>query len=89
LTEYTITEHLNDLETISATARFDVGRAVIGFLESQGIPDPTKEQVKEAYLAALDAIADLIQYGKLGPAAIGRLHRAREFCGIPLEQSPA
>jgi hypothetical protein len=36
------------------------------------------------FLAALDGMADLIRDGELGAAAIKKLHRARELCGIPL-----
>lgn len=84
---YTMTPYLNALKEISEKARREIGQASITFLQSHGTGQD-QEQCKALWMAALDGMADLIQYGELGPAAIHRLHRAREGLGIPMEVEP-
>jgi hypothetical protein len=76
-------EYLNDLKFISATTRHEIEKATIELLERHG-KNATPDDVRPMFLAALDGMADLVQYGELGPAAINRLHEARERAGIPL-----
>jgi hypothetical protein len=75
---------LDSLQGISEKTRAEIDEATATFLQSYGIDHTKPDQHREMFLAALDGMADLIQYGELGPAAINRLHRARELCGIPL-----
>lgn len=85
---YTMTPYLNKLEQIAGRTRTQIGDEVVAFFKIHHIDNPSEEQVRAMFLAALDGMADLIQYGKLGSAAIGRLHDARKLCGVPLQQVP-
>jgi hypothetical protein len=85
--KWTMTPYLDALGEISKNTREEIGRATAEFLRNRGLeftlgqPD---DHLRAMFDAALDGMADLIQYGQLGPAAIDRLHRARELCNIPL-----
>jgi hypothetical protein len=79
-----IRPYLDALQRISEKTRAEIGEATVNFLQSYGIDHTKRDQQREMFLAALDGMADLVEYGELGPAAIDKLHRARELCGIPL-----
>ena len=68
---------LDSLHRISEKTRAEIGEATAKFLQSYGIDHTKPDQSREMFLAALDGMADLMQYGELGPAAISNLHRAR------------
>ena len=82
---YTMAPYLNALRQIAGRTRTQIGDEIISFLKLHHVDDPSPEQMKAMFLAALDGMADLIQYGELGPAAIGRRHDARKLCGVQLE----
>jgi hypothetical protein len=79
-----IRPYLDSLQRISEMTRAEISKATSEFLQSCGIDHNKPDQHREMFLAALEGMADLIQYGELGSAAINKLHRARELCGIPL-----
>ena len=75
---------LASLQQISEKTRAEINEASAKFLQSNGSDHAGPDQYHEMFLAALDGMVDLIQYGELGPAAINKLHQARERSGIPL-----
>jgi hypothetical protein len=78
-------ELLGRLEVISIDARQKMGEACELYMMNAGSRDP--EMRRAMFLAALDGMADLIQYGELGPTAIERLHNARREAGIFLPEA--
>jgi hypothetical protein len=80
-----LTPYLASLQQVSEKTREEIAKITIEFLQGYGVdPIEQTELNREMFLAALDGMADLVQYGELGPAAIGKIHRAREHCGIPI-----
>jgi hypothetical protein len=76
--------YLDSLQQISVKTRAEIREATIKLLHSHGIDHTKPDEHREMFLAALNGMADLIQYGELGPTAIDKLQRARDFCGIPV-----
>jgi hypothetical protein len=90
--DYCISPYLDTLERISERTRAEISNAIADFLKSWGVlqsyedTQDNRDQISELFLASLGVMADLIKYKEPGSAALKKLNRARELCGIPLRR---
>jgi hypothetical protein len=70
------------LEMVASQTRDEIGKVIAKEFADKENMLHVEAATSEMFLASLDAIADLIQYGKLGTVAIKRLGGGYEKFGV-------